>query len=164
MDEVVKKHGRKTIAWEGFAGEGKTPIPHDITVMVFESLYNRPDHLVADGYKIINTAWQPLYVVNGRNWTPKYIYGWNLYRWENWWDKSQAFPNGINVPPTPLVLGAQMCAWEQADSTELPSLRQRLAAMSERTWNTDAGKDWTNFSDRLAVTDRRLDSLLNVAR
>ena len=57
-----------------------------------------------------------------------------------------------------------MCAWEQSDSAELSSLRQRLAAMSERTWNPEAGKDWTNFSNRLAVTDRRLDSLLNVAR
>jgi hexosaminidase len=81
INELVKKHGKKTIVWEGFYKEGKVDIPRDITVMIFECLYNMPADLIADGYPVINTAWQPLYVVNKRKWSPEKIYGWNMYRY-----------------------------------------------------------------------------------
>ena len=38
MNEIVKKHGKRTIVWEGFHKEGKTEIPREVTVMVFEKL------------------------------------------------------------------------------------------------------------------------------
>lgn len=151
MNEIVKKHGKKTIVWEGFHKDGKTEIPRDVTVMVFESLYNIAPDLIAQGYSVINTSWQPLYVVNQRNWSPEYIYGWNMYRWENWWDQSKAFKNPITVPPTKMVLGAQICAWEQPEQAEIPSLRLRLPALSERLWNPDSGRDYKDFADRLTT-------------
>lgn len=162
MNEIVKRHGRKTIAWEGFRREGKPDIPRDVTVMVFESLYNIAPDLVADGYPVINTSWQPLYVVNSRNWPPEYIYGWNMRRWENWWESSQACKKPIVIEPTPLLLGAQMCSWEQPEPVELPSLRRRLPAMSERIWNPDAGRTFADFSARLEAADSRLDRLLRL--
>ncbi len=164
MNDIVKKHGKKTIVWEGFHKEGKTDIPRDIAVMVFESKYNISPDLIAQGYPVINTSWQPLYVVGKRNWTPEYIYGWNLYRWENWWNKSLAYGKPIEVSPTNLVLGAQMCAWEQGEKEELPSLRQRVAAMSERIWNPAAVSDFTRFAARLQATDAALDKLLGDAQ
>lgn len=150
MDEIVKNHGKKMIVWEGFHKEGKTSIPRDVTVMVFESLYNIAPDLIAQGYSVINTSWQPLYVVNQRNWTPEYIYGWNLYRWENWWDQSKAYKNPITVSPTSMVLGAQICAWEQPEKAEIPSLRHRVPALSERLWNPEAGREYKDFSERLS--------------
>jgi hexosaminidase len=160
MNEIVKKHGKKTIVWEGFHKDGKTDIPRDVTVMVFESLYNIAPDVIAQGYSVINTSWKPLYVVNNRKWPPEYIYGWNMDRWENWWDRSKAFKHPITVAPTPLVLGAEMCAWEQAEQTEVPSLRQRLPAMSERLWNPDAGRNYQDFATRLNATDASLTKLL----
>jgi hexosaminidase len=60
LNGIVKKHGRQTIVWEGFHRDGKTAIPNDILVMAFEGgKYYRPDHLVEDGYTIINASWQP---------------------------------------------------------------------------------------------------------
>ena len=160
MNEIVKKHGRKTLVWEGFAKSGKTEIPRDITVMVFESKYNLPPDLLAGGYKIINAAWQPLYITPGRRWSPEYIYGWNHYRWESCWDVSAAFKNPIVVRPTPDVLGAQLCSWEQGEGGELPSLRDRLPAMSERIWNPTAGKKFADFARRFKATDAALEQLL----
>jgi hexosaminidase len=156
----VKKHGKKTLVWEGFAKTGKTDIPRDITVMAFESKYNLPPDLLAGGYKVINAAWQPLYITPGRRWSPEYIYGWNHYRWESCWDVSAAYKKPIVVPPTPDVIGAQMCVWEQGEHAELPSLRERLAAMSERIWNPNAGKSFADFSVRLKATDAGLENLL----
>lgn len=163
MNKVIKKHGKRTIVWEGFHKEGKVVIPRDITVMIFECLYNMPPDLIGDGYPVINTAWQPLYVVGRRAWSPEHIYGWNMYRWESCWKKSAAYGKGIDVEPTRQVLGAQMCAWEQPDQVEIPSLRRRLPAMSERIWNPDAKRDFKDFAARLSATDASLTKLLQVS-
>ncbi len=164
MNEIVKKRGKKMIVWEGFHKEGKTKIPLDVTVMVFESLYQVAPDLLDQGYPVINTSWQPLYVVNGRNWPPEHIYGWNLYRWESCWENSKAYGKPIVVKPNCLVLGAQMCAWEQPENVELPSLRPRVPAMSERIWNPDAGRSFADFDQRFRVCDRLLDKLIQGAR
>ena len=163
MNDIVKKHGKRTIVWEGFSATGKIPVSKDITVMEFESLYELPQNYVAAGYTVINTAWQPLYIVNDKKWSPEKIYSWNMYRWENWWDQSKAYPNGIDVPETPLIIGAEMCAWEQPAKDEIPSSRKRLAAMSERVWDHKTRRTFADFSNRLESTDAKLTKLLEMA-
>ncbi|MCY2930628.1 MAG: beta-N-acetylhexosaminidase [Planctomycetota bacterium] len=158
MNEIVKKHGRKTIVWEGFAKTGKVEIPKDITVMAYEIAYYQPDELVKDGYNIVNASWTPLYVVNANCREPEEIYSCNLFRFKKF--KAPAADPGVNLPPTPKVLGAQMCAWEQPELQELPSLRHRLAAMSERAWNPDAGRAFADFSQRLRAADAGVSLLM----
>jgi hexosaminidase len=160
LNEIVKKHGKRMIVWEGFKAKGKISIPKDVTVMEFECLYELPQNYLAAGYKVINTAWQPLYVVNDRNWSPEQILAWNMYRWEHWLPQSAAYGKGIDVAPTPMVLGAMMCAWEQVASIEIPSLRERLAAMSERVWDHKAQRTFADFSSRMQNTDAKLTKLL----
>ena len=53
-----------------------------------------------------------------------------------------------------------MCAWEQPESREMPSLRKRVPAMMERIWNPTADKPFDDFDHRLTSSDRLLDSLL----
>jgi hexosaminidase len=160
LNDIVKKHGKRMIVWEGFKAKGKIPVPKDITVMEFESYYELPQNYTAAGYKVINTAWQPLYVVNARKWSPEKILSWDMYHWENWVPYSAAYGKGIDVPPTPLVIGAQMCAWEQAANIEIPTLRERLAAMSERLWDHKTRRTFADFSARLKSTDSKLTKLL----
>jgi hexosaminidase len=162
-NEITKKHGKQMIVWEGFKVAGKIQIPKDVMVMEFESLYELPQNYVAAGYKVINTAWQPLYVVNGRNWSPEKILSWNMYRWESWWSQSAAYGKGIDVPPTPLVIGAEMCSWEQNANIEIPTLRQRVPAMSERVWDHKTQRTFADFTARLQSTDAKLTKLLQPA-
>jgi hexosaminidase len=131
--------------------------------MEFESYYELPQNYTAAGYKVINTAWQPLYVVNARNWSPEKILSWNMYHWENWVPYSAAYGKGIDVPPTPLVIGAEMCAWEQEARIEIPSLRERLAAMSERLWDHKTQRTFADFSARLKSSDAKLSKLMPAA-
>jgi hexosaminidase len=159
MNDVVKRHGRKMLVWEGFAHGATPPIPLDVTVMVYESAYHLPDCLARDRYPIVNASWEPLYVVNDKKWDPAEIYAWDRFYWKHFIEGFPAF-NGLRIAPTSNVLGAQMCAWEQPESLELPSLRERLAAMSERLWNPHSDRDFADFSRRLAITDRRLTELL----
>jgi hexosaminidase len=161
MDEIVKRHGKQMIVWEGFRKGGHVDIPRDVIVMEFETLYQLPQDLLAGGYTVINTSWKPLYVVNERKWEPEYIYNvWNPYRWENWWQRAPSY-TPIQLEPTPQVIGAMMCAWGQPQEKELPSLRQRLAAMSERAWHggLEPERPFAWFEDAVAHTDAELETI-----
>jgi len=163
MNEIVKRHGKRTIVWEGFHREGRIEIPRDVLVMAWETVYQLPQDLLAGGYTIVNASWKPLYVVNQRKWPVDYIYGtWNLYRWENWVPRMPSY-TPIQLDSTPRVIGAMMCAWEQPQHMELPSLRRRLAAMSERTWNAAVRPErpFAWFARTLARTDSSLQAVLS---
>lgn len=163
MNEIIKKQNKKMCVWEGFRREGQVEIPKDILVFEFETNRYLPNHLLEDGYHVVNTSWKPLYVVNKKKWEPKTIYGWNMWRWENWYPKAPSF-TPIQVEQSPLIVGAEMCAWEQAGASEIPSLRKRLPTMMERIWNTDKKIPYQQFMLQLEETDKRLSLLISDER
>lgn len=163
MNDIVKKHNKQMCVWEGFGREGEIEIPKDIIVFEFETNRYLPNHLVEDGYTVVNTSWKPLYVVNQKKWEPQTIYNWNLWRWENWWPKAPSY-QPIQVEKTPLIIGAQMCAWEQAGEVEIPSIRRRLPAFVERIWNTEEKISFEEWASRIDETDTRLSRLINDTR
>lgn len=142
MNDVVRERGKQTIVWEGFKVEGTVDIPRNIIVMEFENHYELPTPLLRAGYDLVNTSWQPLYIVPALSWPADHILRWNIWRWEHWWNQSQAFPNGIDVRRTKHVLGAGMCAWEMEPEPEIAAFLPRVPALSERTWNTTDTVDY----------------------
>ncbi len=163
MNDIVKKHGRQMCIWEGFAKEGYVKIPKDIIIFEFETSYQLPGDLLNDGYTVVNTSWKPLYVVNGRKWSPEQIYGWNMWRWEHFFASRPSF-KPIQCNKTDRVIGAQMCSWEQDESIEFPSIRRRLPALSERVWSPEAKLPVDDFMRRLERTDSILSILQNDKR
>jgi hexosaminidase len=169
MNDMVKSKNKTMCIWEGFKRDGKVQIPKDLIVFEFESLYNLPNHLIEDGYTLVNTSWTPLYVVGTgieggwipRKWEPKKIYSWNMWQFENWYHKSPSHKKPIQLDKTPLVIGAQMCAWEQTDEGEIPSLRRRVPPFVERIWNTDYKLPYEEFYTNLDKSDNRLTSIIN---
>jgi hexosaminidase len=169
MNDMVKSKNKTMCIWEGFKRDGKVQIPKDLIVFEFESLYNLPNHLIEDGYTLVNTSWTPLYVVGTgieggwipRKWEPKKIYSWNMWQFENWYHKSPSYKKPIQLDKTPLVIGAQMCAWEQTDEGEIPSLRRRVPPFVERIWNTDYKLPYEEFYTNLDKSDNRLTSIIN---
>jgi hexosaminidase len=160
LNAIVRKHGRQTIVWEGFRSGGTLKVPTDVAVMVFESDYHLAPDLLAAGYPVINTSWQPLYVVGpGLCWPPGSIYRWNPWRWETPWERSPAYREPIQIAAAPAMWGAQLCSWGQRDAEELPSLRERLAALGERAWAPDR-TDAADFLARLETTDLKLSRFL----
>ncbi|MEM7511842.1 MAG: family 20 glycosylhydrolase [Bacteroidota bacterium] len=160
MNEIVKKHGKQTCVWEGFTKEGEVQIPKDMLVFEFETNRYLPNELVADGYTLVNTSWKPLYVVNKKKWEPKTIYEWNMWRWENWWDRAPSF-EPIQLEVAPQVIGAQMCAWEQPEEAEIPSLRKRIPAFAERIWNTEQQITYEELMKRMDALDQKLSLLID---
>jgi len=170
MNDFFKSKGKQMFVWEGFSRNGKIEIPRDITVFEFESLYNLPNHLVEDGYKLVNTSWKPLYVVRSGNpdpnvlplkWGPERIYEWNMWRWETWWHKSPAYKKPIQLDRSKNVIGAQMCSWEQTDESEVPSIRKRLPSFVERIWNVDKKVEFDVFFEKVNKTDIVLSEIIN---
>ena len=169
MNDFLKKKNKIMCIWEGFKRDGKVSIPTDIIVFPFESLYNMPNHLLEDGYQLVNSSWTPLYVVGSgvkggwipRKWGPEKIYDWNMWQWENWYHKSPASIQPIQLDKSNLVIGAQMCAWEQTDEAEIPSLRRRIPTFSERIWNTEQKISFKSFYSKLDNTDDKLSILVN---
>jgi N-acetyl-beta-hexosaminidase len=163
MNEIVKKHDKKTLVWEGFKGKGSknVPIPDDITVFAWESLYQRPDSLLANGYTIINSSWKPLYIVPHRSWEPEYIYNWNIARFENWWEITPAY-TPIQVDDSDQIIGAQMCAWENKPQYDLPAVMWRLPAMSDRIWQPSMmNNEYDSYLYRYNIQDSKLKKVLH---
>ncbi len=160
VDEMAKKRGKQLIAWEGFGRDAssKFPIPKDILVMEFENAYYHPTDLVADGYKIINASWTPLYVVNQHVWQPRKIYDWDISRFGKF---TKTWPEVNYMVASPKsILGAQACAWEQPEYIEISSLRKLVPTMVERIWSPGAPPDWDLYSMRLEKTDANLTRLI----
>lgn len=160
MHEFVKKRGRQTIVWEGFAKEGNNVVSKDIIVMAWESMYQLPSELLDAGFKIINVSWKPLYVVNNRKWEPLDIYHWNVYQWQNWLPKAPSYDT-IQIDPHEYVLGASMASWDQPEYTEISSLRKRIPAMSERVWNVEKHLSTDEFEKALEQLDAKLSDYLS---
>ena len=160
MNEMIKANGKQMCVWEGFGPEGEIEIPKDIIVFEFETNRYLPDQLIKDGYTVVNTSWKPLYVVNNRKWAPETIDGWNIWRWENWWDKAPSF-TPIQLEKTDLIIGAEMCAWEQPEEAEIPSLRRRVPAFVERIWNTEGNLSKEELMRLIDKNDQKLSKLID---
>lgn len=161
MDKIVKKNGRRSIAWGDFpaAGSASRKAPKDLTVICWQNGSGASRDFAALGYDVVNATWNPLYVVNQKRANlnkpddgktpPEKIYNWNPLIFDT-----------VTLQPTNKVIGAQMCAWEEGGEIQIPALRSRVPVMSERIWNTGAGREWSDFSRRLAATDQLLTRLI----
>ena len=129
--------GKIPLVWEGFPKKGSEKIPKETIVIAWESYYHMPKDLLNAGFKVINASWQPLYIVPkvDLRWDTFDILKWDVYNWQHWWNKSDAYLNPIHLEPTDNVLGAMLCAWEQTYEQEIQFVTENLSAMSEKLWS-----------------------------
>ncbi|WP_299681521.1 family 20 glycosylhydrolase [uncultured Dokdonia sp.] len=154
----VKAIGKTPMIWTGFELESEVKIPKDFVIMAWNMTDYTPQKLAHDGYIVINASWQPLYVVNNRKWSPETIYDWSPNQWKG--DQTPKELPGHRVKDsTSMIIGGIMCAWEQGQYKELITLRKRLAAMSERLWNTNA-TDYGTYASRNQKSDQQLEAIL----
>ena len=161
---VVLDMGKIPIVWEGFPKEGISHIPKETIVIAWESLYHMAYDLIAEGFKVINSSWKPLYVVP--NPEPRFSWGipeimdWNVYNWQHWYEKSEATLNPINVQPTEQVIGAMLCLWECTFEQEINRGINNLTALSERTWSVKRHWESIDFLHRVTPSINRIARLI----
>ncbi|MCY2926856.1 MAG: family 20 glycosylhydrolase, partial [Planctomycetota bacterium] len=162
MDKVVKKNARKSLVWGDFhaPGSGSAAVPKDVTVICWQNDSGAGKDFTEKGYNVVNATWNPLYVVNQTadtlpkfqtdpGFTPQALLAWDRFRFDK-----------LTLKPTPRVIGAQLCAWEEGGEIQVPALRSRVAPLSERVWNPEAGRTWDDFQARFKATDAMLTKLI----
>ena len=154
--------GKTPIVWEGFPNRGVHYIPRETIVVAWESFYQVAPELLANGFRIINGSWQPLYIVPSYStrWGVHEILDWNVYNWQHFWERSKAYAPHINVEPTDKVLGAQISAWESTHEEDIGKILESLSTLSERVWNVELEHTHDSFIRKMNVTLHRIARLI----
>jgi hypothetical protein len=127
-------------------------------VTPFDCFYYPPPQLAADGYKVLNSAWTPLYIAGGKGQSPELIYKWNPYLLGefpghlSWWT--------IPKEHRAQVVGVKMSVWQTSAEDTLCSLSTRLPAMSDRSWHPEAGRSYADYQGRVSTATTLLGKLL----
>lgn len=134
VNDIVKKHGKKTLKWEGLANEASK----DVIVVAWDNNNATAGRLIAKGFTTITCPW-------------------NLgVPWDQW---SMYVCNGSRLKQGDAVLGATLVAWEQPPQTHLAGVRN-VAARQERTWNPDHAVTEAGFAARFRPLDAAVSRLL----
>lgn len=132
--EIVKKHGKKAIKWEGLSNTATK----DVIIMAWEGNSTCASEMIARGYTTITCPWNL-----GVPWEE-----WNLYRC-----------NASQLKKGDPVLGATLVAWEQPAQFHVSSLRN-LPSRQERTWGPDNSVTVAGFAARFQPLDAIAGKLL----
>ena len=152
VTEIIFDLGRTPVVWEGFSKEYNDRIDRRTIVIAWESYYQPAYDLAAAGFTLINCSWKPLYIVTPNTcWSPEEISALDPWRWDHWWPKSVAYPDGYSIDRSYPVLGEQICAWGDAISDwknwedgiklEMKLVSERLPAMCGKLWDLGFKKE-----------------------
>ena len=143
ITDMILSLGKTPVVWEGFPKDGAETISRDIVVTAWESLYHLPNELIEEGFTVTNSSWLPLYIlpptyehVLGGRLYPRDVLNWSKFTWRNWNKNSAAYGKPLVVEPTDRVIGGTLCAWECNYNQDIQPVKENLAALSERLWNT----------------------------
>lgn len=145
MGAFIRAKGKKMIVWvEAFSNEPneRWPLPKEAVVMAW-SVNGPIQRMLAEGFSVINASWTPLYIVRDDKRPPSFLEQWEPTMFA---PHTASFREWLYASG-PGHLGAQICSWENAESTELQSLRLRVPILAERTWNRNSRGAVSNVDD-----------------
>ncbi len=153
--EINLKHGKQTMAFEGISRDAAAHVqlPKDVAFFAYQTWYYPSNEMLADGYRVLNAAWRPLYTCGG--YPAREIYAWSPRIVRHNGDSKI----DIHLPASERFLGPLLSTWEGSEIGHLEVLTDRGAAMAERCWNENAGKSWKDFSRRLIPTVSQLQAI-----
>ncbi|MFK7962019.1 MAG: family 20 glycosylhydrolase [Phycisphaerales bacterium] len=161
----VTARGRKTIAWEGPGlGTGANKVNEDVVLINWRTVDFPPDEMVRAGYRIVNAAWDPLYIVDHyprNNFTmaaPQRLYErMDRRRFAHFRPDVRTFGAPIKLDDDQRVLGWCMPWWEGREENFLHLVVPRMIPMAEIAWSepAPAARDYAAFEDRAMATEAR---------
>lgn len=155
LNEHVKSLGRTTVVWEGPGmGKGDNKVSEDVLHMAWEGRYLAMTAMVEAGYKVVNAAWDPFYIVDHyprTNFTGvplDQIYHADLRRMKNVDPRLPSFHRPQMLEDTKSVVGFAMPWWEGREFNLLPLCVKRFAAASTRAWDYDSKLSYEDYTAR----------------
>jgi len=156
LHAYLKSRGKQTIVWEGPSlGRGDNKVHQDVVHINWRTINFPADQMLSAGYRVVNAAWDPLYVVDHyprNNFTmasPEYIYhNLALRRFKHFNPRIRTYADPIQVPPTDQLLGFCMPWWEGREANYFPLITPRLIPLAAIAWNKKHEQDYINFATR----------------
>lgn len=165
ISHIILKLGRSPVVWEGFPKEYNSEVPRETLVIAWDSNYQSAADLVESGFTLVNSSFDPMYIVTPRRmYEANAILDWNTRRWTQSADDQTQPKRYIIVPDSARVVGGQLCAWgdylveyssnEVAAAEEFANVRERISAASERMWSNSSDFDKVVFNDAAKAVDQ----------
>ena len=160
--EVILSCGKTPVVWEGFHKSMNHLIPKESVIVSWENFYQTAPELLEAGFRVVNGAWKPMYVVTPVvYWSPEEVYNWNVYTWGAVHPGSPYNKEPLHIQPTMQVEGGQLLAWgdqivakyenvAEGVREEQRLMEERTPCLSENVWNREKPTDWAEFSGRMA--------------
>ena len=168
MAEAIVEKGRKPLVWEGFSREVNQYITRDVTVMIFESLYQIAPSYIKNGFRIINCSWRPTYVVTPAwFWGKDECYKWDVGTFSAIHPDSPYYDGFFRMESKKGIQGGQLNAWgdtlaqlENGLEDEYCKIREDLPAIAENTWNNTKRGDYRSFLSCHKHCERIFDNII----
>ncbi|GAB4137787.1 MAG: hypothetical protein Fur0037_03100 [Planctomycetota bacterium] len=155
LDRFLRARGRTTVVWEGpRLGSGANKVHEDVLHLCWRSLDFPAQEMLDAGYRIVNAAWDPLYVVDHYPRTMftavdlRRCYDWDPRRFAHVDPGLPTFAHPHRTRTEEGILGFCMCWWEGRQENLLALCAPRLPAVAAAAWNRRGESDLEGFLSR----------------
>lgn len=155
VNAAVKKRGRRLIVWEGpKEGTGESKVDTDVLQMNWRTIDFPAQRMLDAGYKVVNAAWDPMYIVDHYPRTMftavdlQRCYEWDRRRFAHINHEMVTYGEGQIVDRDEGIVGFCMPWWEGREQNMLNLCVPRLAAVSAKAWNREGEQDFESFLER----------------
>ena len=171
--ETILSCGKTPIVWEGFHEDMNYLIPREAVIVSWENFYQTTPQLLKAGFRILNGAWKPMYVVTPVvYWSPEEVYNWNVYTWGAVHPGSPYHKENLTIEPTMQVEGGQLLAWGDQIMAKYPNLpegvreeqrllEERTLCLTENVWNREKPLTWDVFKPKMEKVAALYESFRN---
>lgn len=150
----LQSRGQQTVVWEGPGlGKDDNKVHEDVIHINWRTINFPADEMLAAGYRVVNAAWDPLYLVDHyprNNFTmasPEHIFrSLSLNNFKHFNPDIRTFSEPIIVTPKSKVMGFCMPWWEGREVNYFPIVVPRLIPMASVAWNRGQARDIERFS------------------
>ncbi len=157
MAEIVEKHGKTPIAWEGVPMNAVDP--HKMVYMAWTNSSEPAKEAIKRGFRVINApnsaffgqqeiADKPLFRDGAR-----YNFNRDLYAF------GKSDKPSIDAG-NPLMIGEQINDWESTWEYSLPVALRAVPAASANAWKSTTRQSFDQFAPKLAVTNALLERVM----
>ena len=172
LSEIVLKHGKTPVVWEGFCKEVNHLVPHTTEIFSWENYYQTTPELIEAGYTLINGSWCPNYIVSPRvMWSVRECFDWDIFKFRPVHPQSPYLHKTLEVPPYDKMIGGQLLSWGDFGAvsdhpkrhiiTEFENVAKRAAATAENTWNKEKTVTFEEFEKAHKIHDAAVSTVFN---
>lgn len=158
LHAYLESKGRQTLVWEGpRAGSGSNKVHKDVIHLNWRTINYPADQMLKDGHRVVNAAWDPLYIVDHyprTNFTmtsPQHIYEtMSLTRFKHVNPGIRTFADPIHVQPSGRLIGYCMPWWEGRESNYFAQVVPRILPFAEIAWTSAGNRNYADFAARIS--------------